>query len=368
MGEVLIQKNSIFGLMVDGDFEELVFVQDRFTGLKGIVAIHDTTLGPALGGTRMWNYKSEMEAIEDAAKLSRAMTLKAAAAGLNYGGGKAVIICDPADKSEELLRVYGRFIETLGGRYVTAEDIGTTVEDMKVISSETEYVTGVALDPSPFTAHGVFHGIKACVKHVFGDSQIDGYHVAVQGAGKVGMALIKELLENEVTVTMTDIDPEKIKKAIEMGAGYVEPEKIYSVSCDIFSPCALGGIIDEKTVRMLNCKIIAGGANNQLKNEKAGLEVAKRGILYAPDFVINAGGLIAVACEYDCKLSKEEVNENKILREVEGIASRLEKIFSMSQKMEDGTAFETWKAAELFAMDRIKRIENLKKMYLQRRK
>jgi leucine dehydrogenase len=306
---MLLQQSYMFEIMEKEDFEEVVFSQDKANNLKVIVAIHDTTLGPALGGTRIWNYRSEVEALKDVLRLAKAMTLKAAAAGLNLGGGKAVIIGDPGKvKSEALLQTYGRFIQSLGGRFITAEDVGTTVQDMKIIRTETEYVVGTKLDPSPFTAYGVYRGIKACLEHVYGDKSVEDIHVAVQGLGKVGGELVRLLFESGAKVTVTDIDKDKAKRFLKMGAEYVEPSRIYSVECDVFSPCALGGVINDSTIKRLKCRIIAGGANNQLESEKHGDLLAEMRILYAPDYIINAGGLIAVAHKLQYgKLSKENI-------------------------------------------------------------
>ena len=357
----------MFELMEKDDFEEVIFFQDGKCGLKAIVAIHDTTLGPALGGTRIWNYRSEVEALKDVLNLAKAMTLKAAAAGLNFGGGKAVIIGDPKRvKSEVLLRSYGRFIQSLGGRFITGEDVGTTIEDVRIMKVETDYVTGVELDPSPFTAYGVFHGMRACLEHVFGDSSFEGIPVAVQGVGKVGSVLVKLLLENGAEVTFTDINPEKVEEFRKLGAEYVEPNRIYSVKCDIFSPCALGGVINDETIPKLRCKIVAGAANNQLENERHAEELAKREILYAPDFIINAGGLITVATEYVCRKENKSVNEKLLKKEIEGIKKRLEEIFKISEEILDssGRQISTHKAAEMWAADRIRNLREMKRIFV----
>ncbi|WP_202962739.1 Glu/Leu/Phe/Val dehydrogenase dimerization domain-containing protein [Geoglobus acetivorans] len=362
-----LQQNSMFEMMEREDFEQIVFFQDSHSGLKAIVVIHDTTLGPALGGTRMWNYRNEIEALRDVMRLARAMTFKAAAAGLNFGGGKGVIIGDPKrDKNEVLLRSYGRFVQSLGGRYITAEDAGTTLEDMRVLMSETEYVTGVNLDPSPFTAYGVYCGIKACLEYVFGDGNVEGVHVAVQGVGKVGSELVKLLLENGAKVTVTDVDTERVKEAVNQGAEYVDPGKIYSVECDVFSPCALGGIINDSTIRRLRCSIVAGAANNQLENESMGEMLSSLGILYAPDYIINAGGLITVAREYECARRCETLKEHEIYREVRKIGERLREIFRLSEEIinSSGKRVSTVKAADIFAMRRIDGIRCLRRIYL----
>ncbi|MCS7170002.1 MAG: leucine dehydrogenase, partial [Candidatus Kapabacteria bacterium] len=291
--------------------EQVLFCSEPAVGLRAIIAVHDTTLGPALGGVRMWAYPTEEEALEDVLRLSRAMTYKAAVAGLNLGGGKAVIIGDPhTQKSEMLFRAFGRFVDALGGRYITAEDVGTTVADMEWIRMETRFVTGVlegSGDPSPFTAHGVFYGIKACAKVVWGSDSLANRTVAVQGAGNVAQNLVEHLVRDGARVFISDIYPEKAQRLCdEVGAIPVSAEEIYDVSCDIFSPNALGGVINEQTIPRLRCAVVAGAANNQLHDEYADAQrLHERGILYAPDYVINAGGLMNVAAElegsYDSK-------------------------------------------------------------------
>ncbi len=295
----------IFQRMEEYDYEEMIFFQDRETGLKSIVAIHDTTLGPALGGCRFWQFSSERAAINDVLRLARGMTYKASVAGLNLGGGKSVILGNPkTHKTEALLRAFGRFIQTLRGRYIVAEDVGTTTDDMRIIHRETRYVAGLKSvrggsgDPSPVTAYGLLHGMQACAKEVFGTRELAGMTVAIQGAGHVGYNLAKYLKKEGARIIVTDLYKKSAKRVMDkFGAEYVEPEKIYSVKCDVFSPCALGGILDDKNIRRLKCKIVAGSANNQLKTGRHGEALVRRGILYAPDFVINSGGLINVADE-----------------------------------------------------------------------
>lgn len=363
-----LQQSSTFELMQRDDFEEVVFFQDSKTGLKAIVAIHNTTLGPAFGGTRMWSYRNEIEALRDVMRLAKAMTFKAAAAGLNFGGGKGVIIGDPKkDKNEALLRSYGRFVQSLGGRFITAEDVGTCVEDMRVIMSETDYVSGTSFDPSPFTAYGVYCGIRACLEYVFGDGSVEDVHVAVQGVGKVGSELVRLLVENGARVTVTDLDAGKIRALLDLGVEYVDPGKIYSVQCDVFSPCALGGVINDSTVRRLRCSIVAGAANNQLENESTGEVLADLGILYAPDYIINAGGLIAVAHEYECFERQRVLKRSEIIGEVEKIGHRLGEVFEFWEKMVDaGKSVSTAKAADLLTLSRIEKIECMKGIYLPR--
>jgi leucine dehydrogenase len=340
---------------LEAEYEEVVFFHDPPTGLKAIVAIHSTALGPALGGTRFWPFESEEEALRDVLRLSRGMTYKAAAAGLDLGGGKAVIIGDPKrDKSEELLRAYGRFIETLGGRYITAEDIGTDRDDMDVIRRETRYVTGVAPelggsgDPSPVTAYGVYLGMLACVEESGQEHSLKGRRVAVQGVGKVGYHLVKHLVEDgEANVVVSDIDVDLVARAVrDFGVETAEPDKIHAVECDIFAPCAMGGIIRDDTIPELKCSIVAGSANNQLGRPEHGVALAEAGILYAPDYVINAGGLINVADEL------HGYNAERARARVESIYRTLREIFLMARDRHVTTSA----AADAFATERIGRI------------
>jgi len=294
--------------MVDRDHEELVFVQDRAAGLRAIVSVHSTVLGPALGGLRMWPYTSEAEALYDVMRLAEAMTNKAAASNLKLGGGKAVIIGDPrTDKTPELFRAMGRAVEKLGGRYITAEDVGTGVEDMEHIRETTQYVTGTTRagggsgDPSPTTAAGVQESIIACIEAVngapgTGDELLDGVRIAVQGVGHVGSVLCRDLAAKGAKLTVCDINPEQAERvAKQYGATVVPPDKIYDVEADVFAPCGLGFILNDETIPRLKCRIVAGAANNQLADvERHGAMLEKRKILYAPDYVANAGGLINI--------------------------------------------------------------------------
>jgi leucine dehydrogenase len=282
--------------------EQLVMCYDRSSGYRGIIAIHDTTLGPALGGTRFWGYQSDEEAIFDVLRLARGMTYKNAVAGLNLGGGKAVIIGDNRTARREMIfRAHGRFVESLGGRYITAEDVGTSTADMDFVHMETEYVSGLATrsgDPSPVTARGVFRAIQASARTRWGSESVAGKTVAVQGLGNVGFYLCRELHAAGARLVVTDIDPEKVKRAVaECGARPVGADQIYGVQADIFAPCALGGVLNDETIPQLRVEIVAGGANNQLLEERHGDELERRGILYAPDFVANAGGVINVYSE-----------------------------------------------------------------------
>ncbi len=315
--------------------EQVIFCNDNHTGLKAIIAIHNTQLGPALGGCRMYPYACETDAIVDVLRLSRGMTYKAAVAGLDLGGGKSVIIGDPKKiSSEALFRTFGRFINSLGGRYYTAEDVGTTVQNMDWIRKETKYVTGIPLylggsgNPSPVTAHGVFVGVKASVKKAFGKDELKGLKVAVQGVGNVGYYLCKELHENGAKLFVSDINEEALKRVQnEFGATIVPNDDIYKQDVDVYAPCALGATVNDETIPMFQCPVIAGAANNQLKDEKKhGDELKKRGILYAPDYVINAGGLINVYSEL-----KGGNNEHS-WRNTEGIYDTLLSLFDIAEK------------------------------------
>ncbi len=323
----------LFERMHEYGHEQVVFCYEPSVGLRAIIAIHDTTLGPALGGVRMWTYPSEAEALEDVLRLSRAMTYKAAVAGLNLGGGKAVIIGDPqTQKSEALFRAFGRFVQALGGRYITAEDVGTTVADMEWIRMETRYVTGVlggSGDPSPFTAHGVYYGMKACAKVVFGSDSLARRVIAVQGAGNVARHLVEYLVRDGAHVYVSDLYPEKAEQlCADTGATPVGVEEIYDVPCDIFSPNALGGVLNEETIPRLRCRIVAGAANNQLADEQADAQrLHERGILYAPDYVINAGGLMNVAAELEGRYDPQ-----RVLAKAAGIYETLLRVFRTAQE------------------------------------
>lgn len=297
---------SIFDHLEQHDYGEVHFKRDAASGLKAIVAIHDTRLGPALGGCRFIHYDRDEDAIVDALRLARGMTYKAALAGIPHGGGKSVIIRPEVqfDRSA-LFRAFGKFMEDLSGHYITAEDSGTGIEDMEVVRSVTQHVTGVkpehggSGDPSPFTALGVRRGIEAYAKYVLDRSDLDGLQVAVQGVGHVGYHLCKELHQLGAKLTVADVDPLKSERAQrEFGADIVALDAIFSTECDVFAPCALGSALNDETIPQLNCKIVAGAANNQLAEPRHGDDLMQRGILYAPDYAINAGGLVNVAQEY----------------------------------------------------------------------
>lgn len=353
----------LFEYLSRDDFEQVIFCQDRASGLKAIIAIHDTTLGPALGGTRMWNYKSEKEAIEDVLRLAKGMTYKAAVAGLNLGGGKAVIIGDPKkDKSEALFRAFGRYIQSLQGRFITAEDVGTTEKDMDQIYLETRYVTGVSSvhgsngSPSPLTALGIYYGMKAACQIAFGNDSLEGRTIAIQGAGSVAYELCRLLANEGVQLIVTDIDREKQMRVVqEFSARAVAPDEIYQVPCDIFSPCALGGVINDATVDRLCCRIVAGAANNQLLEERHGEALEKRGILYVPDYVINAGGLIHVADEL------QNYHDERVRRKISGIYDNILRVFQIAQREQ----IPSYQAADRLAEERIDTLSRSRKMYLQ---
>lgn len=343
--------------------EEVVFFQDKTCGLKTIVAIHDTTLGPALGGTRFWDYTTEEEALIDVLRLSRGMTYKAAVSGLNLGGGKAVIIGDPKKvKSEALFRSFGRFIESLNGRYITAEDVNTNVDDIEHIFTETNYVTGVAQqyggsgNPAPYTALGVFRGIEASVTKVFGSRSLKGKTVAIQGVGAVGFELSKLLTEAGANIIFTDINERGIQKMKETlpNAKFVEGKDIFSAACDIYAPCALGASVNDETIPHFKCKIIAGAANNQLKEDRHGLVLKEKGILYAPDYLINAGGLMNVSIEF------EGWADSKSRRMIDTIYDKTLEVFRIS----DEQNIPVNKAADVMAEKRIESIRNIKNSYL----
>src|SRR5919199_668087 len=301
-GTGAVEGEDLFETIARMGHEQVVLCNDSSAGYRGIIAIHSTTLGPALGGTRFWSYASDREAIIDALRLARGMTYKNAVAGLNLGGGKAVIIGDNRTTQREMLfRAHGRFIESLGGRYVTAEDVGTSPADMDFVHMETDYVAGLAGrsgDPSPVTAHGVFRAIQASARWRWGGDDLHGKVISIQGCGHVGYYLAKELTEAGARLIVTDIYPERVKRVVdELGARAVAPEEIYGVEADVFAPCALGAIINDQTIPQLKVEIVAGAANNQLLEERHGDLLESRGILYAPDYVANAGGVINVYSE-----------------------------------------------------------------------
>ena len=354
---------NLFETIDTTEHEQVVFCHNKDAGLKGIIAIHNTTLGPALGGLRMWPYATEQEALEDVLRLSRGMTYKAAVAGLNLGGGKSVLIGDPRkDKSEALFRSFGRFIESLHGRYITAEDVGIDVNDMEYVFQETDNCVGVhqvhggSGDPSPFTAFGTLQGIRAALSHRFNDEEFGDYSYAVQGVGHVGFELVKLLRAEGAKVFVTDINDEAVQQAVDLGCEAVGLDDIYDVDADVFCPTALGAVVNERTIPRFKFKIVCGAANNQLATEECGDELESRGIVYAPDYAVNAGGLMNVSIEF------EGYNRERAKRMMRTIYYNVSKIFQIAQR--DG--IPSWKAADRMAEERIATIGKLKLPFMGR--
>ncbi|HEY0113674.1 MAG TPA: Glu/Leu/Phe/Val dehydrogenase dimerization domain-containing protein [Allosphingosinicella sp.] len=319
----------------DFDDHEIVhFVTDRQTGLRAVIAVHSTTLGPGAGGVRFWNYAQTGDAVRDALRLSRGMSFKNAMAGLPLGGGKAVILADEGrTKTPEMLEAYGRAVEGLGGRYVTAEDVGMSVSDMVALSRQTRYVAGLPVaegvvggDPGPHTSYGVFLGVKAAVRRALGKDSLAGVHIAIQGAGSVAGGLARLAAREGARITVTDIDRNRAEGlAVEVGGELVEPGDIMTIEADVLSPNALGAILTEESIAALRVPIVAGGANNQLATREDGQRIHQRGILYAPDYVINAGGIINVSTEY-----LKDGDQQTVRSRIEQIPERLEQIWSES--------------------------------------
>jgi leucine dehydrogenase len=358
----LSESPDVFHQMETMGHEQVLLSHDPSCGYFGIIAIHDTTLGPALGGTRFWQYNSTDEAITDALRLARGMTYKSAVAGINLGGGKSVIIGDNKRPDREaLFRAHGRFIETLGGRYITAEDIGTSPADMEYIKLETDHVAGLlglSGDPSPVTAYGVYVGMKSAARFRWGSDSLSGKTVAVQGAGKVAYHLMQHLRAEGTQLIATDIDEEKVKRVVqEFGARPVPPDAIYDQEAEIFSPNALGATINDATLPRLKVEIIAGGANNQLAEDRHGDELERREILYAPDYVINGGGVINVYGElhrWPMERAKKKAGE---------IYETLLRIFEMARREK----IPTYKAADRLAQQRIVAVGSLDRMWMGER-
>ena len=353
---------GITGRMSQFDHEQVVFCQDKATGLKSIIAIHDTTLGPAVGGTRMWAYASEADALTDVLRLSRGMTYKSALAGLNIGGGKAVIIGDArTQKNEALLRRFGKFVDTLGGQYITAEDVGMSTRDMEYIKMSTDHVVGLpdymdgGGDPSPVTAFGVYMAMKAAVKHQTGSESLAGKKVVVQGIGHVGEYLVQHLVKENALVTVADIYEDRVKEVVnKYGVKACDTKDVYTQDMDIYSPCALGATINDETLKLLKCSIICGAANNQLADETVhGIEVMKKGILYAPDYLVNAGGII------NCYWEIIGYSQEAALSQSELIYNTMEKCLIKS----DAEKIPTYLAANKMAEERIAAIANINKKF-----
>jgi len=358
-----------FAYMEKYGFEQLCFFHDQSTGLKAITCIHNTVLGPSLGGTRFWNYSDEEEAVEDVLRLARGMTHKSALAGLALGGGKSVIIGDPKIlrkdpiKREAFWRAFGRYIEGLSGRYITAEDVGTSTQDMVYVNMETSNVVGLpgrSGDPSPFTALGVYKSMQACCKHVFGDSSLKGKTIAVQGVGNVGYYLCKHLHDEGANIIISDVSDERIQKCVdEFSVKVVGVNDIYSVDCDIYAPCALGATINDDTIPVLKCKIVCGGANNQLKDPYThGQALKDRDICYAPDYLANAGGVINVSYE----LAEGGYNQEAALRDIEYIYQRMLDI----QRISVETGKLTFQTADAMAEGRLKAVRDIKSILTKR--
>lgn len=355
-----------FAYMEKYGYEQLVYMYDRNSGLKGAICIHNTTLGPALGGTRVWEYESEDDAIYDVMRLARGMTKKAACAGLNLGGGKAVIIGNSKKlkvdtvKREAFWRAFGRYVDSLNGRYITAEDVGTSPEDMNFVNMETNYVVGLADksgDPSPFTALGTLKGIKACLKEHVGSAKLDGITVAVQGVGHVGYHLCDYLAQEGAKLVVCDVDKEKTD-AVErdFNAKVVSIDDIYDQECDVFAPCALGSVISHETLKRLQCKIIAGAANNVLKDSaEDGQLLHDLGFVYAPDYVINAGGLINVYQEI------QGYKKENAIRQIDLIFDRVREIIRVSKE----TDTPTYLVADNMAENRINMMRNINSIYIK---
>ncbi|WNJ18039.1 Glu/Leu/Phe/Val dehydrogenase dimerization domain-containing protein [Pontibacter sp. G13] len=340
---------EVFSEMASYDHEMIVHCHDRATGLKAIIAVHNTTLGPAMGGLRMWPYATEGEALTDALRLSRGMTLKNALAGINVGGGKAVIIGNArTDKTEAMLRRFGKFVHNLGGKYYTAEDVGMSEDDMEIIRTETPYVTGISQirggsgDPSPVTAYGTYLGMKAAMKKATGSDSLNGKRVLVQGVGHVGGYLVDHLVEEGAKVFIYDIYPQTLEAvSARTGATIISEEEVYTLPVDVYAPCALGGTLNPETIPQLNCMIVCGAANNQLLDEvRDAQDLKDRGILYAPDFMVNAGGIINVSLEL------EVYHRDLAMRKTERIYETAMKVFDLAGQADITTHEAALKLAE----------------------
>ena len=357
---------NIFETIDKTEHEEVVFCHNKDVGLKAIIAIHNTVLGPALGGLRMWPYKTEQEALNDVLRLSRGMTYKASVSGLNLGGGKSIIIGDPkTDKSEELFRSFGRFMDSLGGRYITAEDVGIDVNDMEYVFQETDNVVGVhqvhggSGDPSPFTAYGTYQGIKASLEKKFGNQNVGDYSYAVQGVGHVGMELVKLLHKDGAKIFVTDINKAAVQHCVDKyNCEAVGLDDIYDVDANVYSPCALGATVNDETIDRFGFDIVCGSANNQLSENRHGDELEKKGMIYAPDYAVNAGGLMNVSIEL------EGYNRERAMRMTRNIYYSIIKIFEIAER--DGIA--TWKAADRMGEERIEKMGRVKLPYMGQRK
>lgn len=361
---------DLFNALAEYDYEQLVFMNDEETGLRAITCIHDTTLGPGLGGTRYWAYETEDEAIQDALRLARGMTYKNAASGLPIGGAKTVIMKDP-DKEvneEALFRAFGRFVEGLNGRYITAADVGTATEQMDYIYQETNYVVGAGLkpgssgNPSPSTAHGVYMGMKAAAKKGFGTDSLKDRTIIVEGVGKVGLIVAQKALAEGAKVYATDVFEGPREKAREAGCEVINPEDIFSVKADIYAPCALGARVHDESLQKMQeagIKVIAGAANNQLAEPRHGDKLHALGLVYAPDYIINSGGVIQVADEFNGGYNAERAKLS-----VENIYNQIEKVFEISER----DNIPTYQAADKLAEERIQAVRKTKKVFVREHK
>lgn len=358
---------DIFKELGKYDYEQIVFMNDEETGLRAITCIHDTTLGPGLGGTRYWAYEKEEDAIKDALRLARGMTYKNAASGLPIGGAKTVILKDPNNEvnEEALFRAFGRFVEGLNGRYITAADVGTDTEKMDYIYQETNYVVGAGLkpgssgNPSPSTAHGVYMGMKAAVKKAYGTDSLEGRTIILEGFGKVGHVLAEKALAEGAKIYATDVFEGPREKAAALGCEVVQPDELFDVKADIYAPCALGGTINDASLEKIEAagiKVIAGAANNQLEEPRHGDKVHEMGLVYAPDYIINSGGVIQVADEFNGGYDAERAKKS-----VENIYNQIEKVFDISER--DG--IPTYQAADKLAEERIQAVRKTKKVYVR---
>ncbi|HSP40447.1 MAG TPA: Glu/Leu/Phe/Val dehydrogenase [Gillisia sp.] len=355
----LKSSGPVFGQLSFDDHEQVVFCNDKDTGLRAIIGIHNTVLGPALGGTRMWNYSSEWEALNDVLRLSRGMTYKSAITGLNLGGGKAVLIGDAkTQKTPELMRKFGEFVHSLSGKYITAEDVGMDTEDMDIVREVTPFVTGIseskggAGNPSPITAYGVFMGMKAAAKYKYGSDDLDGKKVLVQGIGHVGEALVEHLSNEGANVFIADINPARLEEVSRKYSAKIYTEDVYEADVDIYAPCALGATINNDTIIRLKAGIIAGAANNQLAEEVHGKMLMEKGIIYAPDFLINAGGIINVYAEL------EGYDRKEIMRRTENIYNTTLEILKTAESRNIPTHYAALQVAQQRIEDRKR--ENLR--------
>lgn len=349
---------SVFEMIQADNYEQIIYCHDSKVGLKAIIALHSSALGPATGGCRMWNYRSEAEALTDVLRLAKGMTYKASISNLPLGGGKSIIIGETTQKTPELLRRFGDFVETLKGHYITAKDVGIDSNDLKTIKTRTSHILGIAGeanssgDPSPVTAWGVYNGMLACAEKAFGAKSLKGLHVSMQGLGAVNYNLLKYLNQEGAKITACDINKDSVERAQkEFGVEIVSPESIYDVPSDIFSPGALGAVLNSQTIPKLKCKVIAGAANNQLATEKDGEEIFKRGIYYAPDYAINAGGLINIYHE------REGYNRDKAYAHVAKIYDTIKNIIEVSAQDKQPTNL----VANRIAENRVREAERAKR-------